>query len=88
MVLRRKLYKDFVCVLIAEVFERAGALDKLEGFASHFGPDFYRLPRNQRRVRLEKSAWTVPQEYAFGSERVVPLRAGESMLWRVAEISA
>ncbi len=74
--------------LYAEVFERAGALDKLEGFASHFGPDFYRLPRNQRRVRLEKSAWTVPQEYAFGSERVVPLRAGESMLWRVAEISA
>lgn len=74
--------------LYAEVFERAGALDKLEGFASHYGPDFYGLPRNTRRIRLEKSPWTVPADYAFGPERVVPLRAGEQLQWRVAEISA
>lgn len=74
--------------LYAEVFERAGALDHLEGFASHFGPDFYGLARNKRRIRLEKSPWTVPADYAFGPERVVPLRAGEQLQWRVAEISA
>tara|TARA_R110002167_G_scaffold4255_1_gene19903 strand:- start:761 stop:1804 length:1044 start_codon:yes stop_codon:yes gene_type:complete len=74
--------------LYADVFERAGALDRLEGFASHFGPDFYGLPRNKRRIRLEKSPWTVPADYAFGPERVVPLRAGEQLQWRVAEISA
>lgn len=74
--------------LYADVFERAGALDRLEGFASHFGPDFYDLPRNKRRIRLEKSPWTVPADYAFGPERVVPLRAGEQLQWRVAEISA
>lgn len=74
--------------LYADVFERAGALERLEGFASHFGADFYGLPRNKRRIRLEKSPWTVPADYAFGSERVVPLRAGEQLQWRVAEISA
>jgi len=74
--------------LYADVFERAGALDRLEGFASHFGADFYGLPRNKRRIRLEKSPWTVPADYAFGPERVVPLRAGEQLQWRVAEISA
>ena len=74
--------------LYADVFERAGALDRLEGFASHFGPDFYGLARNKRRIRLEKSPWTVPADYAFGPERVVPLRAGEQLQWRVAEISA
>lgn len=74
--------------LYADAFERAGALDKLEGFASHFGADFYGLPRNKRRIRLEKSPWTVPADYAFGPERVVPLRAGEQLQWRVAEISA
>lgn len=73
--------------LYADVFERAGAMDKLEGFASHFGPDFYGLPRNKRKIRLEKSPWTVPTDYAFGPERVVPLRAGEQLQWRVAEIS-
>jgi dihydroorotase len=74
--------------LYADVFERAGAMDRLEGFASHFGADFYGLPRNKRRIRLEKSPWTVPADYAFGPERVVPLRAGEQLQWRVAEISA
>ena len=74
--------------LYADVFERAGAMDRLEGFASHFGADFYGLPRNKRRIRLEKTPWTVPADYAFGPERVVPLRAGEQLQWRVAEISA
>lgn len=74
--------------LYADAFERAGAMDRLEGFASHFGADFYGLPRNERRIRLEKSPWTVPADYAFGPERVVPLRAGEQLQWRVAEISA
>lgn len=74
--------------LYAAVFEQAGALDKLEGFSSHFGPDFYALPRNTRQIRLERSPWTVPADYAFGPERVVPLRAGEQLQWRVAEISA
>lgn len=74
--------------LYAAVFEQADALDKLEGFSSHFGPDFYGLPRNTRQIRLERSPWTVPADYAFGPERVVPLRAGEQLQWRVAEISA
>lgn len=74
--------------LYAEVFDEAGALDKLEGFASCHGPDFYGLPRNTRRVVLEKSPWTAAADYAFGSRRVVPLRAGEQIQWRVAEFSA
>ena len=73
--------------LYAEVFDEAGALDKLEGFASCHGPDFYRLPRNTRRVVLEQSAWTAPADYAFGAQRVVPLRAGEQIQWRVAGFS-
>ncbi len=74
--------------LYAEVFDQAGALDKLEGFASCHGPDFYRLPRNTRRIMLERSPWTTPAEYAFGEERVVPLRAGEQIQWRVAGFDA
>ncbi len=82
-------YTSFAALeLYADVFEQAGALDKLEGFASHHGPDFYGLARNTRQIHLEKSPWTVPADYAFGPERVVPLRAGEQLQWRVAEISA
>ncbi|KRT54248.1 dihydroorotase [endosymbiont of Ridgeia piscesae] len=69
--------------LYAEAFDRAGALDKLEGFANHFGPDFYGLPRNSDSITLEKSAWDVPTSYAFGSDRVIPLRAGEKIEWRI-----
>ena len=69
--------------LYAEVFERAGALDRLEGFASHFGADFYRLPRQMERVTLVREPWTVPTEYAFGEHTVVPLRAGETVQWKV-----
>ncbi|GGP23884.1 dihydroorotase [Silvimonas iriomotensis] len=70
--------------LYAEVFDRAGALDKLEAFASFNGPDFYRLPRNTDKVTLNRSAWTVPAEYPFGEHTVVPLRAGEEVQWTLA----
>jgi dihydroorotase len=68
--------------LYCEVFEREGALDRLEGFASRFGPDFYRLPRNTAKVTVDKAPWEVPADYAFGAETVVPLRAGERLAWR------
>ena len=70
--------------LYAEVFEDAGALDKLEGFASFHGADFYGLPRNTGRITLEKVEWDVPREYRFGDATVVPLRAGERIRWRLA----
>lgn len=69
--------------LYAEAFEAAGALDKLEGFASHFGPDFYGLPRNRDRITLRREAWTVPADYPMGEDRVVPICAGEEIAWRV-----
>ncbi len=70
--------------LYAEVFEAAGHLDRLEAFASHHGPDFYRLPRATRTVTLIKEPWTPPAGYAFGAGVVVPYRAGEQIGWRLA----
>jgi len=70
--------------LYAEAFDAAGALDRLEAFASHFGADFYGLQRNSGKVTLEKRTWKVPKELAFGDETVVPLRAGEAIGWRLA----
>jgi dihydroorotase len=70
--------------LYAEAFEAAGALQRLEGFASHYGADFYGLPRNRSRITLEKREWQVPGEYAFGDDVVVPLRAGQKLGWRLA----
>ncbi|KAF0812401.1 Dihydroorotase [Andreprevotia sp. IGB-42] len=67
----------------AEAFEAAGALDKLEAFASFNGPDFYRLPRNTGTVTLVKESWTVPASYPFGEHSVVPLRAGEQLGWKL-----
>ncbi|MFP5345386.1 MAG: dihydroorotase, partial [Gammaproteobacteria bacterium] len=67
--------------LYAEAFEQAGALDKLEGFASFFGADFYRLPRNTSTITLVKQAWDVPREYAFGDDALIPLRAGRTVGW-------
>ncbi|MCG7585322.1 dihydroorotase [Photobacterium sp. OFAV2-7] len=69
--------------LYAEVFEQAGALDKLEAFASFNGPDFYGLPRNTDTITLAKESWTVPETMSFGSDVVVPIRAGEEMNWKV-----
>lgn len=70
--------------LYAEVFEAAGALDKFEAFASCNGPAFYGLPVNSGTVTLVKDSWTVPAEYPFGAQSVVPLRAGETVAWRLA----
>lgn len=71
--------------LYAEVFEEIGALDKLEAFAAFHGADFYRLPRNQNKITLRKEAQQVPASFAFGEQRVIPLRAGESVSWRLHE---
>lgn len=69
--------------LYAEVFEAANALDKLEGFASFHGPDFYGLPRNSKTITLEKAAWTMATELPFAGASIVPLRAGEQINWRI-----
>ncbi len=69
--------------LYAEVFEQEGKLEHLEAFASHNGPDFYGLPRNTDTVTLEKESWDVPATMPFGSQTVVPIRAGESIQWQV-----
>ncbi|AZY53643.1 dihydroorotase [Bordetella avium] len=69
--------------LYATAFENAGALDKLEGFASHHGPDFYGLPRNTDTLTLLREDFTIPQELPFGSTTLVPLAAGEALRWRV-----
>lgn len=71
--------------MYAQVFEDAGALDKLEGFASHFGPDFYGLPRNQDTVTLIKRHWVIPASLPLGEEQLTPLGAGESLRWAVAD---
>jgi dihydroorotase len=70
--------------LYAEAFEQAGALDKLEGFASHFGADFYGLPRNTSTITLRKQAWAVPESYAYGDAQLKPLRAGDTLAWKLA----
>ncbi|MDP2326124.1 MAG: amidohydrolase family protein, partial [Gammaproteobacteria bacterium] len=67
--------------LYAEVFEQAGALDRLEAFASFNGPDFYGLPRNRDTITLRKRRWTVPDEVRFGNAAGVPLRAGAAVAW-------
>jgi dihydroorotase len=74
--------------LYAEVFEQVGALPRLEAFASEFGPKFYGLPLNSGTVRLVREEWQVPQAYPLGGESVVPLRAGESLAWRVVGSTA
>ena len=73
--------------LYAQAFEAAGALDKLEGFASWYGPDFYGLPRNRGTLTLRREPWTVPQGYPLGGAVVKPLRAGETLTWRVVGAS-
>jgi dihydroorotase len=70
--------------LYAEVFEQAGALHRLEGFASEFGPRFYGLPLNTGTITLQRSEWTVPTAYPFAGETIVPLRAGEKLGWRLS----
>lgn len=69
--------------LYAEVFEAANALDKLEAFASFYGADFYGLPRNIDHITLVKDAWTVTAEIAFADEVLVPMRAGQTVAWKM-----
>ncbi|MFP8968278.1 dihydroorotase [Pokkaliibacter sp. CJK22405] len=69
--------------LYAEIFEDLGALDKLEGFSSHFGADFYGVSRNTDTITLVKKPWEVPNEFPFGQDAIVPLRAGETLRWQL-----
>ncbi len=68
--------------LYAQAFEQAGALDKLEGFASFHGPDFYRLPRNSGTLTLKREAWGIPEEVKMGDTSLVPLDAGQTLQWK------
>ena len=67
--------------LYAEAFESVGKLGKLEGFASFFGPDFYALPRNTKKITLSKQTQKIPAELLLGDATIVPLRAGETIAW-------
>ncbi|MDP2006457.1 MAG: dihydroorotase [Rubrivivax sp.] len=69
--------------LYAEAFEAAGALDKLEAFASFHGPDFYGLPRNSGTVTLKRQTWALPETLPFGDATIKPLRAGETLNWKL-----
>jgi dihydroorotase len=70
--------------MYADCFEQAGALERLEGFASFHGADFYRLPRNQDRITLRRAAWQPPADLPFGADRVAPLGVGETFGWKLA----
>jgi dihydroorotase len=69
--------------LYAQAFDAVGALDKLEGFASFHGADFYGLPRNQGTITLQRESWTPPESFAFGETSLKPLAAGEALQWRM-----
>ena len=69
--------------LYAQAFDAAGAMDKLEGFASFYGPDFYQLPRNETTITLRRENWTPPESYAFGDAVLKPLAGGEVLQWRM-----
>ena len=69
--------------LYAEVFEEAACLDKFEGFASHYGADFYGLPRNEGTITLEKKQWRIPDSLPFGVSEIIPFRAGEICQWKI-----
>lgn len=70
--------------LYAEAFDAAGALDRLEAFASFNGPAFYGLPRNEGQITLRRESWTTPESFAFGEARLKPLRGGEALPWKMA----
>ena len=69
--------------LYAEAFEAANALDKLEGFASHFGADFYQLPHNTATITLKKEAWSVPETYPLSDQVLIPMRSADTIAWKV-----
>ncbi|MDC9726320.1 MAG: dihydroorotase [Candidatus Thioglobus sp.] len=68
--------------LYVTAFEAQGALDKLEGFASKFGPDFYNLPRNTSTITLTKQDWVVPESYEYAGGTIVPFMAGQTLSWK------
>ena len=70
----------------AEAFDNAGALDKLEGFASFYGADFYGLARNTDTIPLHRDSWTRPDRFAFGQAELNPLRAGAALAWRLIAV--
>ncbi len=70
--------------LYAEVFDQANALDRLEGFASLYGPRFYGLPVNTEKISLVRDSWQMEESFQFGSNTVIPVRAGETLHWRLA----
>ena len=74
--------------LYAEAFESVGRLDRLEAFASHFGADFYELPRHTDSITLLKEPWVAPSHYAFGAGALIPYRAGEPVGWQLAPLQA
>ncbi|MEO7917252.1 MAG: dihydroorotase [Dokdonella sp.] len=74
--------------LYAEAFEQAAALERLEAFASFHGPDFYRLPRNEGTIALERRAWTVPERIGLGRNAIVPFRANQSVAWQLVDAGA
>ena len=79
-------YSAFAAIeLYASAFEQENALDKLEAFASHFGADFYGLPRNTDTITLVRESWQVPAQLPFGEQQVVPLCAGDTLNWRLLE---
>ena len=73
--------------LYTEIFEKAGALDKLEGFASLHGADFYGLPRNTETITLEKISWEAPSRLRLDDDELIPLRAGEFIGWRLGDLA-
>ena len=78
-------YTAFAAIeMYAEAFDAAGALDRLEAFASFNGADFYGLPRNTDRITLKREAWTAPESFAYGEARLKPLRGGDVLPWSLA----
>jgi len=71
--------------IYASIFEQQDALDKLEGFASFNGPDFYGLPRNSKTITLVKEDWTIPDDYPLGDDKLVPFLAGQTINWKLTE---
>jgi dihydroorotase len=74
--------------LYAEAFESVGRLDRLESFASHFGADFYGLPRHDDRITLVKESWAPPAAYEYGTGSLVPYRGGEPIAWRLKSMNS
>ncbi len=73
--------------LYAQVFEEANALDQLEAFASEFGPRFYQLPLNEKKLTLRKTAWQMPEAFKLDTGKVIPIMAGQNVHWKVEGLS-